>query len=477
MQFRDVKLLGQIDGALAEHPVRPHSLGFELTESMVMQDAEATTSMLSALKTRRFLLHLDDFGTGYSSLSCLHRFPIDTLKVDRSFVMGLGKEGESLEITRAIVTLAHSLGLTVTAEGIETAVQMKHVGLLDCEFGQGYLFGKPVDVEEATSLLVSGHRAAVREKTVAAKGDPEGEGRVLVIDDDPANRQLLRLELEEGGFRVETAESGEEGLRKALHWAPEVILLDIRMPGLDGIETCRRLKEVAETASIPVVFVTGYEDDDEAAVGALSAGGNDFLSKDYSPPILLARVRCQVSICRAQDKLRRMAMTDELTGVFSRRYLFDSLRQAVKSMSRRKTVGLSCLLLDVDRFKRINDTLGHIAGDGVLKKIADTIVRSTRETDQVARFGGEEFVIVLPDTDLEGATVAAEKIRAAVERDCPSITVSIGLAHLPAVTPADLKETDNVDRLVQALLRRADTAMYAAKEQGRNRVVIAKEAS
>jgi diguanylate cyclase (GGDEF)-like protein len=307
--------------------------------------------------------------------------------------------------------------------------------------------------------------------------DEESPGRILVVDDSLANRELLSQELEDEGFEVETAESGPECLELAHSWHPEVILLDIQMPGMDGIETCRKLKENAETKDIPVLFVTAKRTDDDSVVEALQAGGNDFLPKPYSPPILFARVSSQLSIARAHAQLRRMAMVDELTGVYSRRHLFSSLPRLVKSGIRGGPNGMCLMVIDVDHFKSVNDTQGHLEGDKVLRKIAQTIAESTRETDLVARFGGEEFVVVLPQTLGEGGSLVAEKVRAAVEATCTPVTVSIGLAcsTLPSVESVAKSHSGNIETMIRALLKAADEAVYAAKRGGRNRVVAADE--
>lgn len=294
-------------------------------------------------------------------------------------------------------------------------------------------------------------------------------GRVAVVDDDAPHRRLMAMRLEEDGFETTTFASGEECLASAGSFGPEVILLDINMPGLDGIETCRRLKKDPELQNVPVLFVTGQSDDDPTTVEALQAGGNDFISKDASQPVLVARVACQITIQRAQSKLREAAITDELTGAFSRRFLFDALRRAVKSSSRVKPRGVSCLIADLDNFKRLNDTLGHLKGDEALKQVADTIRANTRETDVVGRFGGEEFVIVLPDTPVEDAVLVAEKIRCGVERDCKT-TLSIGVAYTAPTAIEALRKESALDGLVQQLLHHADIAMYASKRSGRNRV-------
>jgi diguanylate cyclase (GGDEF)-like protein len=296
-------------------------------------------------------------------------------------------------------------------------------------------------------------------------------GRILVVDDNPANRRLLEVQLVEAGFEVMTAVNGGRCLEMARTEAPEVILLDIRMPGMDGVETCRRLKENFETQHIPVLFVTNFGDDEPTAIEALEAGGNDFVSKDCSHHILAARVASQLSISRSQRRLQEMAMTDELTGVVSRRCLFDALRRAVRGTSRVGPKTLSYLLVDVDRFKRINDDDGHLEGDQALRSIAQTIDATTRESDMVGRFGGDEFVVILPATDLDGAVGTAEKVRTAVREKCRA-TVSIGVAALEAPTAEELRaDEDAVDRYMKTLLKRADVALYVAKARGRDRAV------
>jgi len=299
---------------------------------------------------------------------------------------------------------------------------------------------------------------------------PTGQGRVLVVDDVLVNRELLRQALGDEGFDVLLAASGPECLTIAAADHPDVILLDIRMAGMDGIETCRRLKDDAATAHVPVLFLTAQHADDEVTVAALRAGGNDFLTKPYSLPILIARVRCQIAIARAHAQLRHQAISDELTGVYSRRFMMDALRRTIKGLSR--TSGhLGCLLADIDHFKLINDTRGHLEGDRVLRQVARIVADHVRETDLVARYGGEEFVVLLPYTDLDGALIAAEKIRAVVAAVCAPVTISIGAVSLDAESLATVLDRDGIEALISSLLKQADDAAYAAKHAGRNRVV------
>ncbi len=307
---------------------------------------------------------------------------------------------------------------------------------------------------------------------VPAPTNERGRGKVLVVDDVEANRELLSQDLEEEGFEVLTAASGPECLAAAAQHHPDVVLLDLHMAGMDGIETCRRLKEDPHTADIPVLFITAARSDDAITIDALRAGGNDFLSKPYSAPILVARVTCQVTIARAHARLRHQAMTDELTGVYSRRYMMDSLRRTIKATTR--SVGhVGCLLADVDHFKTINDTRGHLEGDRVLRHIASVIAASVRETDLVARYGGEEFVVLLPHTDLEGALHLGEKIRATVASACSPVTISIGAAAIAEPEVPTLLAQDGMEGLISKLLRAADRAVYSAKAKGRNCVVPA----
>jgi diguanylate cyclase (GGDEF)-like protein len=345
---------------------------------------------------------------------------------------------------------------------------------LGCELGQGFYFAQALPVEEATRAIGRGFRTGLSRPSLRPPGSVrKSRGRVLLVDDDPPSRRAMRELLAAEEFEVVTANGADECLGRANEAHPEVILLNLRVPAA-SIETCRRLKDASGTTNIPVLFVTSSGDGDPVALEALSAGVNDFLSKNASAPLLCARLSSQIEISRAQAKLHRLAMTDELTGVFSRRFLFDSLRRAVKGASRAGETGIVCLLVDVDHLKRINDTLGHAEGDRVLAKIAQTIDGHTRDTDVVARFGGEEFVVLLTGTDLRGATIVAEKIRTAVANGCGT-TISVGGAWLESAPVELLKSKGEVDKLMDRLLQQADVALSDAKRAGRDCVEICYE--
>jgi diguanylate cyclase (GGDEF)-like protein/PAS domain S-box-containing protein len=471
-QFTEPGLMRIIDAALAAHPVEPYTLGFEMTESTMADDA-LLVGRLEELKQRKIRLLIDDFGTGYSSLSTLKQFPIDSLKIDKSFLAGLGTVKDNAEIVRAIVTLAHSMALDVTAEGVETEAQLRFITNIGCEYVQGYYFSKPMPPEVAGAAIREGFRVFTTPSSGPAGQAVHSRGKVLIVEHDQVKRNRLRLELQDEGFESLTAASGPQAIEVASAEGPEAVLLALDLPGgMDGLETCRKLKHSAETATTPVVFLIDRGEDDPLAIEALKAGGNDCLGADTPREVLCARLDSQVAIARAHSKLRRLAMTDELTGVFSRRFLFQALRRAIKAGHRRDATGLGAVLVDVDHFKQVNDTHGHIAGDRELKLIAHTIDAATRETDLVARFGGEEFVVMLQDTSLEGARTVAEKIRTAVREGCKA-TVSIGIAYF------DHRELDlavgheDIDPLITTLLREADRALAEAKARGRDQLVVA----
>ncbi|MCA9706026.1 MAG: EAL domain-containing protein [Myxococcales bacterium] len=466
-------LLELLEQELGKVDLPAYTLGVEITENLLIEDDEVAAYVLGKIKDMKLRVLLDDFGVGYSALSCLHRFPIDGIKIDRSFLARLGSEEEgSAEIVRALAHLANGLGMSTTAEGIETHEQLRFVRALGCDLGQGYHFGRPMPAAEAGALLEQGAPQRIGPSvsgTFAIEGS--SRGRVMIVSDNRGNRNIMRLRLEEENYDVLVADSGPECIEHAIEAQPEVIMIDLEMAGMDAMELCRRLRGSAETNAIPVLYVTGRRENDPITVEALAAGGNDIVSRDTVTPILCARIDTQISISRAQSRLHRIAMTDEVTGVFSRRFLFGALRRTIKSLSRHGPGGICILLADIDHFKVVNDQRGHIAGDRLLSQIARAIDGSSRDTDLVARFGGQEFVIMLPDVDEPGAHHVAERIRKTVELRCPN-TVSIGGAFLQSVPIDTMREGHELDMVIEGLIREAGLAVTEAKRAGRNQVVF-----
>ena len=298
---------------------------------------------------------------------------------------------------------------------------------------------------------------------------------VLVADDSATVRAVVRLELEGAGYAIREAGDGQEAVAVAAAGGIDVVLLDVEMPVLDGYGAIAALKSNSVTADLPVVFLTGRAEGGDV-VEALRLGAQDYLRKPLQASELLARVGAAVQVSalrgelrRRTDELDRVSRTDHLTRLFNRRHLDEQL-QTYLSSSRRHGFPLTVLIVDVDHFKHVNDTAGHQAGDAVLQQVATRLTEVIREEDVVGRWGGEEFLVLAPHTDLDGALVLAERLRHVVGgmpvvtgEVTRAITVSIGGA-----TAGEPVAAGGAD----ALLRTADANLYAAKAGGRDRAEV-----
>ena len=296
-------------------------------------------------------------------------------------------------------------------------------------------------------------------------GAVKSRPRILVIDDEPSNIDLL-ADIFSSTYEVLTAEEGMGGLEIAVTSMPDLILLDVMMPGIDGYEVCRRLKAEPLTSAIPVIFVTGLGDDASETHG-LELGAVDFVTKPICPATVRVRVGNHIALKLAQDQLTRMATTDGLTGLANRRR-FDEVLEMEYSRHTRSGDDLSLILMDVDHFKLFNDTYGHVAGDDCLRQVAKAIGGSViRVTDIAARYGGEEFACILPMTNQEGAVAIAEKVRQSVSQlsiphshssAADHVTVSLGVVTTKCIS----------GRSAMNIVALADEQLYAAKQSGRN---------
>ena len=293
--------------------------------------------------------------------------------------------------------------------------------------------------------------------------------KVLIIDDHEQIHHLVRARLKGLPVDLLTAATGHAGLTVAKTERPDLILLDVNMPGMTGFEVCKRLKEEASTYTIPVIFLTGVDESINKVKG-FDLGAVDYVTKPFDPAELRARVRAALKTKALMDMLTTQAQIDGLTGLHNRRYFDQRLTQELSASQRYgRPVGL--LLLDVDHFKSINDTFGHPKGDQVLTKVAEVILRTCRNTDVACRYGGEEFAIVLPEAQADFAYHSAQRLLEQIRQDPEltailgqPVTVSIGSACAdPAAQPVT----------AAALLKEADRALYTAKNSGRNRVSAA----
>ena len=305
--------------------------------------------------------------------------------------------------------------------------------------------------------------------------------RILIVDDHEDNVEVLQARLEAWGFATSDARDGESAIRSVEASPPDLILLDVMMPGIDGHEVARRIKANESLPFIPIIMQTAL-DSTENKVEGLQAGADDYITKPIEFKELEARIRSMLRIKRLQEdladretklrdanlKLTYMSQTDGLTGLLNRRTLEEHLDDMFAHCLR-LAEPLSCVMCDLDKFKQVNDTYGHQAGDAVLRQFADILRREGREIDKVGRYGGEEFMLLLPGTVLDAAITFAERLRKAVEDHTFTFgesgtlkrTVSIGVAGWPH------PRIPTAERLVCA----ADDALYVAKETGRNRVV------
>jgi two-component system cell cycle response regulator len=296
---------------------------------------------------------------------------------------------------------------------------------------------------------------------------------VLLVEDSAAIRALVRRMLAAGGHTVLEAAGGAAALAACREQQPDVVLLDVEMPEMSGWDVLAAMKSDADLRDVPVVFLTGRSDTADMVDG-LRLGAHDYLRKPCEPTELLARVQAAARVKRLQDELRqrneeldRISRTDSLTGLHNRRHVEEYLTRLV-SLARRNAEPIAVLIIDIDRFKSVNDGHGHDAGDAVLREVAARLVGSLRLEDMVGRWGGEEFLVVLPNTPIQGAAELAERLRRVVaEEPCGlpgggSMRVTISLGCAASVI-------DDAGTLV----RSADAAMYQAKESGRDRVVAA----
>ena len=295
----------------------------------------------------------------------------------------------------------------------------------------------------------------------------ETKRTVLAVDDNPVNLQLLEAIIKRiPDLEVVTENNEKRAVIRVLEEKPDLILLDVMMPEIDGFEICSQLKANEQTASIPIIFLTA-NNQTGAQLQGYDSGAIDYITKPFEPDVLVSKIRVVLNMIGHVELLLKEANTDKLTGLYNRRYLQEILGQLFRE-SNLKDNELSLMMIDVDFFKSINDTYGHLTGDLVLKRVAKVIKDNLYAYDTLVRYGGEEFLIMLTDTDIKTAQEVADKLRQAIESltwefttEPISITASFGISSSKTVDSDDPEE----------LLRMADRALYVAKNRGRNTVV------
>ncbi len=327
-------------------------------------------------------------------------------------------------------------------------------------------------------LCLAAHSIALHALPVSLKAM---KANLLLIDDSASQSTQIKETLERLGYSVRHALSGVEGLKLAREKVPDLILLDVVMEDIDGFAVCRWLKVNSDTRDVPVIMLTVRTSLSDRVTG-LNIGADDYLAKPFDDEELEARIFAALRVKLAQAELRTrnqqleamlhsveaMAITDPLTGLFNRRRFADVLKREF-AVTRRYRNTLSCLMIDLDHFKQINDRFGHDAGDQVLKEAARRIISSLREVDLAARYGGEEFAVLLPHTSKTDARIVAERLLSNLRKqefkfgnEVVRVTASVGCAGNSDIGPG----------VAEDLLKAADVALYEAKNGGRNRVVM-----
>lgn len=349
--------------------------------------------------------------------------------------------------------------------------------------------------DDFLSRPVNGHELLSRAKSLAELGwlrrqtrtfgslregglPQAGQSEVFLVDASPSHTRLLEGQLKNAGYAVRPFGSGEAALDALENSRPDLFLIDVQLPGMSGFEVCEDLKRHSSLSHLPVILMT-QAGEGQARIRGWEVDADDFLSKPIDPFELLARVRSLVrkkrqveALNRSYDQLLDYSSRDPLTDIYNRAYLEQALGREL-ALSQRDGMPFSLLMLDLDYFKRVNDTYGHFVGDQVLRRFAKLLHNQLRTVDVAARYGGEEFAAILHNTGAAAGQGVAERVRRAVSGfDWQvvgvnhAVTVSIGVANYPEHS-FDLKE----------LMMKADEALYTAKLGGRDRVALASESS
>lgn len=449
---------------------------------LVVDDILSNVKLLEAKLTAEYFEVVTAFN-GIEALAKVEECDPDIILLD---VMMPGMDG--FEVARRIKGNPKTAHVPVV---MVTALDQPSDRVAGLDAGADDFLTKPVDdsalfarVRSLVRLKLMTDELRMRESTGQSMGlidpaqtliDNNPTGRILIIEDRPESVAWFTTALSPAN-EVSSADSFEEALVRVRGGDYDLIVVSLGLRGFDGLRLCSQLRSLPEGRNVPILVLVS-DGDRRKLTQALEMGVNDYLTRPVDKNELTARVRTQLRKKRYQDRLRHnvqlsleMAITDQLTGLHNRRYMARHLDSLI-SNAQRSNKALAFLIMDIDHFKSVNDTHGHDIGDEVLREFANRISANIRGIDLACRYGGEEFVVVMPDTDVDFAYTIAERLRKSVETtpieisrmpNALKVTISIGIA-------ASLGGDDNADKL----LHRADQALYRAKREGRNRVIKA----
>jgi two-component system cell cycle response regulator len=449
---------------------------------LVVDDILSNVKLLEAKLSAEYF----EVVNAFNGLECLAKMDESLPDIVLLDVMMPGMDG--FEVCRRIKSNPKTAHVPVV---MVTALDQPSDRVAGLEAGADDFLTKPVDdaalfarVRSLVRLKMMTDELRMRETTGQSMGlvdpamtlmDANPAGRVLVIEDRPESVAWFAAALEPG-HQVSSVDTFEEALVRVRGGDFDLIIVSLGMRGFDGLRLCSQLRSLPEGRNVPILVVVS-DGDRRKLTQALEMGVNDYLTRPVDKNELVARVRTQLRKKRYADRLRHnvqlsleMAITDQLTGLHNRRYMSRHLDNLI-SAAGRSGKPLAFLILDIDYFKAVNDGHGHDIGDEVLKEFANRIAANVRGIDLACRYGGEEFVVVMPETDVSLAFTIAERLRKSIETNpvpisrAPgklNITISIGIAG-----------SEGAADTAEALLHRADQALYSAKRTGRNRVVAA----
>jgi two-component system cell cycle response regulator len=327
--------------------------------------------------------------------------------------------------------------------------------------------------DELRMRVLTSHEIGIESPEREAVADTGCDGRVLIVDDRPGSYERIAAMLS-NEHKVEVETDPNQALFHAADGNYDLMIVSLGLENFDALRLCSQVRSLDRTRNLPILAIT-EPDNDARMVRGLEIGVNDFLLRPIDKNELLARTRSQVRKRRYTERLRdnvqmsiEMAITDALTGLFNRRYMESHLGTLIEQAASRGKP-LSTLVIDIDYFKSVNDGHGHEAGDDVLRDFALRIKRSIRGIDLACRYGGEEFVIVMPETDMAVAAMVAERLRRRIAAE--PFAIAQGARHIPVTISIGIAGLRGRDDTAASLLKRADQALYRAKRDGRNRVV------
>jgi two-component system, cell cycle response regulator len=447
---------------------------------LVVDDILSNVKLLEAKLSAEYF----EVVSAFNGAECLAKMEGDIPDIVLLDVMMPGMDG--FEVCKRIKSNPKTAHVPVV---MVTALDQPSDRVAGLEAGADDFLTKPVDdaalfarVRSLVRLKMMTDELRMREETGQSMGlldpaahysDTESVSRVLIIEDRLESAAWLEAALE-GRHRVLKSDTFEDALVRVRGSDCDLVIISLGMRGFDGLRLCSQLRSLPEGRNVPILVIVS-EGDRRKLNQALEMGVNDYLTRPIDRNELTARVRTQLRKKRYADQLRHnvqlsleMAITDQLTGLHNRRYMARHLDNLISS-AKRSGKPLSFLIMDIDYFKAVNDSHGHDVGDEVLKEFASRIASNIRGIDLACRYGGEEFVVVMPDTDVSFAYSIAERLRQQIERN--PFVVGRGPLKLPITISIGIATTDGADDSAEALLRKADQALYSAKRSGRNRVV------